>query len=261
MKKLQLIIRYLKYLLSAKGKHSAQAPFLYNFITKVINAKKEDESCNAIEQLRKELCNSEQIIQITDFGAGSSINNQRKRKVKDVARNSAKNAKFGQLLYRICRFYKPQNIFELGTSLGISSCYLAKANPNAQVFTLEGCPETAAIANDNFKKLDIENISITLGNFNNTLTSKLEEIGKVDLAFIDGNHKEKPTISYFEDCLKYANNDSLFIFDDIHWSSGMENAWNYIKNHSKTTLTIDLFFVGIVFVKTELSKEHFTIRF
>ena len=135
MKKVKFILRYFRYLLAAKGKHSAQAPFLYSFITKVLNAKKVDENCKKIEALRKELCNSEQIIQITDFGAGSSINNSKKRRVKDVARNSAKNVKFGQLLYRICRNFKPKNIIELGTSLGISSCYLAKANPNAQVFT------------------------------------------------------------------------------------------------------------------------------
>ena len=41
----------------------------------------------------------------------------------------------------------------------------------------------------------------------------------------------------------------------------MENAWNHIKQHGKSTVTIDLFFVGIVFIKKELSKENFKIRF
>jgi len=261
MKKVKFILRYFRYLLTAKGKHFAQAPFLYSFITKVLNAKQVDENCKKIEALRKELCNSEQIIQITDFGAGSNINNSKKRRVKDVARNSAKNEKFGQLLYRICRNFKPKNIIELGTSLGVSTCYLAKANPSAQVFTLEGCSETAAIAKKNFNNLNLENIDITIDDFKETLTQKLEEIKNVDLAFVDGNHQEKPTIAYFEEILKFSSNESIFIFDDIHWSCGMENAWNYIKSHQQTTLTIDLFFVGIVFVKTELSKEHFTIRF
>ena len=261
MKKVKFILRYFRYLLAAKGKHSAQAPFLYSFITKVLNAKKEDENCKKIETLRKELCISKQIIQITDFGAGSSINNSKKRRVKDVAQNSAKNVKFGQLLYRICRNFKPKNIIELGTSLGVSTCYLAKANPSAQVFTFEGCSETAAIAKKNFNNLNLENIDITIGDFKETLTQKLEEIKNVDLAFVDGNHQEKPTIAYFEEILKFSSNESIFIFDDIHWSCGMENAWNYIKSHQRTTLSIDLFFVGIVFVKTELSKEHFTIRF
>ena len=261
MKAIPFILRYFKYIFTAKGKHSAQAPFLYNFITNVVNHNSDDENCKNIEGLRKELCKSESTIKITDFGAGSHVNNNKIRKVKDVAKNSAKNAKFGKLLYRIIQFYKPNNILELGTSLGISSLYLAKANQKSQVFTFEGCPETANVAEQSFKKLNANNINITLGDFNKTLDSKLEEIKTIDLVFIDGNHKEKPTINYFEKCLKYSNNDTIFIFDDIHWSVGMEKAWNYIKAHQKITLTIDLFFVGIVFIKSELSKENFTLKF
>jgi len=261
MKVLQLILRYIKYLFRAKSKHSAQAPFLYELITQVIDKRTDDNSCKKIESLRKELCKQERIIKITDFGAGSTINNSKTRKVKDIAKNSSKNSKFGKLLYRIIRFYKPKNILELGTSLGISTSYLAKADADAQVFTFEGCPETAKIAEENFKKQNIKNTSITLGDFNLTLTKKLKETKTIDLAFIDGNHQEKQTIDYFEKCLKHANNNTIFIFDDIHWSDGMENAWNYIKAHPKTTLNIDLFFVGIVFIKLELSKENFTIRF
>jgi len=164
-------------------------------------------------------------------------------------------------LYRIIKFYQPNNILELGASLGISTCYLAKANPNGRVFTFEGCPETAKVAQQNFKKLNIKNTEITHGNFNATLKPKLVELKTIDLAFIDGNHQEIPTLTYFKECLQYTNNDTIFIFDDIHWSEGMENAWEQIQKHPKTTVTIDLFFVGIVFIKSELSKEHFTIRF
>ena len=261
MKTLQLILRYIKYVFTAKGKHTAQAPFLYEFITEVLSESTDDENCNSIESLRKKLCQSEKEIQITDFGAGSTINNSKIRKIKDIAKNSAKNAKFGKLLYRIIQFYKPKNIIELGTSLGISTSYLAKANDNAKVFTFEGCPATSTIAQENFNKQNIKNTSITLGDFNLTLANKLKEILTIDLAFIDGNHQEKPTINYFKQCLKYSNNNTIFIFDDIHWSQEMENAWDYIKEHKKATLTIDLFFVGIVFIKSELSKENFTIRF
>ena len=261
MKALQLTLRYIAYFFTAKEKHAVQAPFLYELITKVINESADDENCHKIESLRKELCQSNKEIQITDFGAGSTINNSKTRKIKDIAKNSAKNAKFGKLLYRIIQFYKPKNILELGTSLGISTSYLAKADTNANVFTFEGCPATATIAQENFNKQNIKNTSITLGDFNLTLANKLKEIVTVDLAFIDGNHKEKPTIDYFKQCLKYANNNTIFIFDDIHWSRGMENAWNYIEKHEETTLTIDLFFIGIVFIKSELSKENFTIRF
>jgi len=261
MKSLLFIIRYIKYFLIAKNKHSAHGPFLYNFITTVLNNKSNDKNCKRIEQLRKKLCKTDQMIKITDFGAGSHINNAKKRKVKDIAKNSAKNAKFGQLLYQITKYYQPKNILELGTSLGISTLYLSKGNPNSIIYTFEGCPETAKIAKENFHKIEAENINVILGDFQNTLKNKLAEITTLDLAFIDGNHQEVPTITYFEDCLKYSHNDTIFIFDDIHWSRGMEKAWEYIKSHEKTTLTVDLFYIGIVFVKSELSKENYIIQF
>ena len=167
MKALIFIKRYIKYLLVAKNKHRAQSPFLYEFITKVLNGNSDDENCKIIENLRKELCQLNQIIEITDFGAGSHVNNAKKRKVKDVAKNSSKNSKFGKLLYRIVQFYKPQNILELGTSLGISTLYLAKAEETSKVHTFEGCLETIKIAKQNFNKLDAKNIAITSGNYRN----------------------------------------------------------------------------------------------
>ena len=173
MKGLLFIARYIKYFFTAKNKHSAQAPFLYNFITKVLNTKSKDSICQEIEQLRKELCKSEKIIKITDFGAGSHVNNSKTRTIKDIAKNSAKNQKFGKLLYRIIQFYKPKNILELGTSLGISTLYLAKAEKNSKIYTLEGCPETIKIAEQNFDKMDAGNINITLGDFENTLQTLL----------------------------------------------------------------------------------------
>ena len=93
MKSLRFIFKYIHYFLIAKNEHAMQGPFIFEFVTKVIYGKTEGENCKAIEGLRKELCKSEKTIQITDFGAGSNINNSTTRKIKDVAKNSAKNSK------------------------------------------------------------------------------------------------------------------------------------------------------------------------
>ena len=261
MKTILFIFKYIYYFLTSKNEHYIHGPFIFRFVTQIIYGKTPDDYCYNIEELRKNLCQSETIIHINDFGAGSNINKSIKRKIKDIAKNSAKNQKFGELLYRIVKTYKPKKSVELGTSLGVSTCYLAKANPEGRIFTFEGCEETADIAKKNFKKLNLKNIKIILGNFNSTLEKELKRLKTIDLAFIDGNHQEYATISYFEECLNHSHNNTLLVFDDIHWSKGMENAWKYIKKHPKTTVTIDLFFIGIVFLRRELSKEHFTIRF
>ena len=110
-------------------------------------------------------------------------------------------------------------------------------------------------------KLQIKNIEIIVGDFKDTLSPTLEKIKTIDFGFIDGNHQEMPTINYFEECLNYCHENSVLVFDDIHWSQGMENAWSHIKNHKKVFVTIDLFFVGIVFLNPTQKKEHFVIRY
>ena len=261
MKHIIILIKYIGYYITSKNEHSVHSPFVYNFVTNVIYKKSKVRTSKKIKRLKQQLFKLKDKINIVDFGAGSNINKSKERQVKDIAINSAKNEKFGKLLYRTSQHSKAQNIIELGTSLAISTCYLAKANPLGHIYSFEGCPETIKIAKKNLAYLDINNVSIIEGDFKLTLENKLKKIKTVDFVFIDGNHQEKATIQYFDLILKYSHNDTIFIFDDIYWSKGMENAWNHIKHHEKSTVTIDLFFVGIVFIKKELSKENFKIRF
>ena len=261
MRKLKFIFRYFGYLLKSQNQYMIHSPFVYNFVSNVIYKKTANESTAEIESLRNALYNDNRKINMTDFGAGSNINSSKKRKIKDIAKNSSKNKKFGQLLFRIVEHFKPKVIFELGTSLGISTLYLAKGNNNAKITTFEGCKETANIAKENFNFLNFKKIETVLGNFKDTYEKKAEEYKKLDLIFVDGNHQEKATINYFETLINYSHNKTIIIFDDIHWSIGMENAWKYIKDSKKTSLTIDLFFIGIVFLDPKLSKENYIIRF
>ena len=259
MKLLKLAIRYLKYLFTSQNNSSLHSPHVYEFVTNIVYQKTKNNSVKEIKKLRSLLYSRNEYIFITDFGAGSTINKSKKRKIKDIAKNSSKNSKYGELLYRIVEFYKPKKILELGTSFGISTCYLAKGNTNSQIQTFEGCPSTAKIAQQNFKQLEIKNTDIIVGDFKKTLAKNINT--DIDLAFVDGNHNKQSTIEYFEVILKKSNNKTILVFDDIHWSSEMELAWRYIKESKKTTVTIDLFFIGIVFLDKKLSKEDYIIRF
>lgn len=237
------------------------SPFVFTFIEKVLNDKKKYVAYTEIETIRKELLQNENIIEVEDFGAGSTVIKTKKRVVKDIAASSLKPKKYSQLLYRIVQFYKHKNIIELGTSLGITSAYLASAN-GVIVTTMEGSKNIANVAVSNFEKLQLKNIDLLVGEFDNTLNPFLKKTTAIDLAFIDGNHRKEPTMKYFNVILPKLHNDSFLIFDDIHWSKEMEEAWDLIKNNSAVTLTIDLFFIGIVFFKKEFKiKQHFSIRF
>ena len=160
------------------------------------------------------------------------------------------------------KYYHPATVLELGTSLGITTTYLSLAKPDARLLTMEGSKEIAAVAKRIFKNLEIRNIEIIEGNFDNTLSTIISQLSSLDFAFIDGNHRREPTIRYFQQLLTKADNDSILVFDDIHWSSEMEAAWEMIKNNTEVTCSIDLFFIGIVLFRKEFKeKRHFVIRF
>ena len=260
---LQLGKKYLQYYFHAKNGHGhgIHSPFVFEFVDKVLLDKNKYTEFDSIEGRRAELLKDNTVIEIEDFGAGSTILPFKTRVVKDTAKVSLKNKKYSTLLFRIIKYYDLKNIVELGTSFGITTSYMARAT-TGKVYTFEGAKSIAGIAVETFKRLDIFNVNLTEGDFDQTLVSKLKEIGRVDLAFIDGNHRKKPTIDYFELFKNSIEENGMMIFDDIHWSKEMEEAWEVIKKDSTVTLSIDLFFIGIVFFRKEFKvKQDFIIRF
>ena len=246
---------------NSKG-HGVHSPFVYSFIRNVLLDKKEPDYFNLIEALRRRLLHDNDTISVIDFGAGSSVIKTDERVIKKIAASSLKAKKYAQLLSRMVQYFKPSNILELGTSFGISTSYMAMANHCTPVYTMEGSPEIAKIADQNFQELGIKNINLVVGDFADNFQRTIEAMDVVDFAFIDGNHQQKPTELYFSELLKRSTEKSVFIFDDIYWSRGMENAWQNIKNHPSVTLTVDLFFFGIVFLDpTFKEKQHISIRY
>ena len=262
MNKYRIIRDYICYYLKAKTKHSIHSPFVFEFVTKVLNQKAVvNEKILKIEKLRKELLSSSKEINVKDFGAGSKFAQSSLCVVSKIVKNSSKSKKYSNLLFRIINYYKLSKILELGTSAGISSMYMASASPEIKLITIEGCHETARIAEENFNKIGLKNITQIVGNFDDVLLKVLDREKYFDCVFFDGNHSKDATIRYFEQCLPYIGNNTFFIFDDINWSEGMKQAWSYIIKHPSVKVSIDLFFIGIVFFRKELSKEDFIIRF
>jgi len=225
----------------------------------VLNKKAYNKRFPEIENLRKKLKSDNSIINITDLGAGSRANKSNNRTINKIARNSVESKKNAELIYKICNYYKCQNILELGTSLGITSSYIASVN-NVNLTTIEGCENIAKQAKKNFAKLNIDNIKLIVNNFDDELPNQLKTYN-FDLIYFDGNHKYKPTISYFNQALKFAKHDTIFIFDDIYWSPEMTKAWSEIKKDKRVKVSIDLFHLGILFFRNELSKQDFVIRY
>ena len=251
---------YIKHRLKAKNRHGLHSPFVYSFADDVIYEFSENKLYSEIEELRKELKSDSRLINITDFGAGSLVNKSNQKPIAEIAKYALKSPKLAQLLFRLAQKMQPDSIIELGTCLGITTVYLQKAVPSAQVFTLEGCPETAAIAGEVIQKSGISNTEIIVGNFDATLPLLINQLPKLDLVFVDGNHQKEATLKYFEWCLPKVHESSLLIFDDIYWSEGMKEAWIQIKANPAVSITIDLFWIGLVFFRKEQAREDFLIK-
>lgn len=250
---------YLKHYLKSVDEHAVHSPFVFELIEEVFDPASyyvfED-----IEALRGILMVTDKAINVTDYGAGSSFGNPYKKNIRKIARHALSPPEDLQMIFRLIKHLKLQNILEIGTSLGISTAYLAAAVEPHPLYTLEGCPETAKVAKMNWKKLGIGNVNLMQGEFSKTLPEALSQLQHVDLVYFDGNHKYEPTMEYYRQCLDKANEYAVFIFDDIYWSREMTKAWNEIKSREEVTLTIDLFNLGIVFFRNKQPKQHFKIK-
>jgi predicted O-methyltransferase YrrM len=252
---------YLLYRLKAKTRHGLHSPFVYRLVDKVIYDYSEKKVYEEVEAIRKQLLADNRMISVTDLGAGSQLNNNRQKRVGDIAKNALKPPRLAQLLYRLAADAQPENIIELGTCLGTTSVYLQKAAPQAKVYTMEGCPQTAGVAKESFAKANANDIQLVVGNFDDTLPDVIAGLDKLDFVFVDGNHRKDATLKYFEWCLPKVHDGTLLIFDDIYWSKGMKEAWAQLKTHPEVTVTVDLFWIGLVYFRKGQVREDFVIRY
>ena len=251
---------YLKFLWKSSNQHGVHSPFVFMLVTQCFYDKQKKPEYALLKNYRKALLASEETIDVTDFGAGSRVFRSNKRAVAKIASTAGIRPKRAELLFRIMRYLKPQTVLEIGTSLGLATSAIALGNKKATITTLEGCTATAKIAQEALQKLSVKNVSCTITEFDSFLNADQLCSKKYDLVYFDGNHAKKATLAYFEQLLPTTHNDSVWVFDDIHWSADMEEAWEAIKKHPKTRVTIDTFQWGLVFFRTEQAKEHFVIR-
>lgn len=256
-----LASNYLLYCLRSFKLHGVHSPFIFNLNHQVIHHSGHFAAYDTVESLRSELLNDARELQVTDFGAGPKAGSKTKRQVKEIARTSAKPAKYGQLLFRLVNHFQPHTIFDLGTSLGVTTCYQAEACKQATVYTFEGCPNIAKVAQENFQRLGLKQVQTVVGNLDETLPRQVQQVGRLDYVFFDGNHRYEPTMRYFNLCLQKHHEGSVFVIDDLYWSAEMKQAWEEIKKHPEVLQTVDLFYIGLVFFRTTQPKEHFTLYF
>ena len=254
------LINYLLFSGHGKG-HGIHSPFVFNLISDVFRNKIDPAIVLTIENIRKKNLSDKRTINVLDLGAGSSRMKTNTRRVSEIARYSSVPPKYGILLSNMAAEFGKPAVIEFGTSLGISTMYLASGNPESVIYTMEGCKETARIARDNFNDAGLRNIKLLTGSFDSLLPEIKDLKVKPGLVFIDGDHREEPLMRYFSTMSDIAGPETVIIIDDIHTSEEMESAWSRIRQHENVSVTIDIFRMGLVFFRKGISHIDYIIRY
>lgn len=255
------VATYGKYLLQAKPFEEVENEQLSTQLTKVLDKDRAHYAFIALDVVRKKNLLDERILNVKDLGAGSKTSKGSQRSVKSITDSAVKAKKYAELMFRLVEVFQPQTIVELGTSLGITTGYLAKGNKSSKIYTLEGAPEIANVAKENFRLMRVGNVNLIEGNFDDTLPKLIDQLEQVDIAFLDGNHRKEPTLNYFELLLPKMNENSIVVVDDINWSVEMSEAWSELATRKEVSLAINLFEMGVLFLNPDLKKEELLVRY
>ena len=282
---------WLKHQLTARntGGHGVHSPYLFEWVRMVMSDKNTYYVWDEIEEIRQEMLKDTRELEFVDYGSGGPLptspskgRSANMRRVCDIAKGSLARRKEAQLLARLVGWLgrplltspsrggigdeasedrKGLTIVELGTSLGVTTAYLAAMDSRNKVVTYEGCPAVAEVARANWEKLGLSNIACVVGEITvDSLQLAVDRLSGIDVAFIDANHTCEATLTYFNALASRAHEKSVVVVDDIHYNEDMEKAWKAICADERVTTTMDLYRMGLVFFDKHYWRKHYKMR-
>ena len=254
---------FLKYLLfrGHRNGHGIHSPFVFDLVSRVLRNKISPDVVLRIENIRKKMISDVSVIKVRDLGSGSEKKEISLKRVKDIARYSPVTKKYGIFLARMAIEFGERYIVELGTSIGISTMYMAGAHPHSIVYTIEGSPAISEIAAGNFHEAGLTNIKLLNGPFDELLPSVMDLPGNPGLIFIDGNHRKDAVLHYFSEFCNKSDRSTVIVFDDIRYSKEMEEAWEIIKKDERISFTVDIWRMGMVFFREGVTPGNYKVRY
>lgn len=263
------VVSWLKHCAKAwnTGGEGIHSPYLFEWVRMVMYDTHPYYVWRDIEKRREAMLRAPKVIDYVDYGTGGKNGVHSRQLVSGIAKTSLEPRKYGELLFRLVNWLGHQareegrgglHIVELGTSLGITTAYLASADGRDRIMTLEGCPDVAEMARLNWAKLGLKNIGCVVGNIADTLPVHLT--GQVDIAFLDANHTKEATLQYFDLLAQHVGRKTVIVVDDIYYNREMGRAWQEICNRTDVVCTMDLYKMGLVFFDPDYLHKHYTLR-
>jgi predicted O-methyltransferase YrrM len=141
----------------------------------------------------------------------------------------------GRLLALLVQLSGARRIFELGSAIGYSTIWLARAaGPGAEVFYSDGDPAKAGLANDYFTRAGVaDRVHVRVGD---ALTLLDTTPGEFDVIFNDVDKHQYPEV--FHKAVKRVKSGGLFITDNTLWSGRVARK---AKSSDRNTRAIQQF--------------------
>ncbi len=260
--KIKIILRYIRFRLSAGKAYSIHSPFVYKLYSDVFQNKNKllpADVKKKIASIRKELYQKNENLKLFQLGGKNRKVHEHSTAGKYIQSVSVSSTE-GSLLYGLVQYFKPTNVIELGTGAGIGSMYMTSADENIPLYTIEGNADMYSIASDIFKKYRYFNIHIQHGTFDEALPSTLKRAGSAQMVFIDGDHTSHGLFRYYNQIRPFLTKTSILILHDIYWSDDMQMAWKKMISLPDVTVSIDVFYFGILFFRSDIAKQHFKLK-
>ncbi|SHJ47633.1 Predicted O-methyltransferase YrrM [Reichenbachiella agariperforans] len=240
----------------AKHQNQTLEKVLTSFLTvKYRKIDHEDQSAfEHCENYRSTLFDDKTEVSYDIFGIDKTA------RVMEICKNAPSSKRWCEFLYFIIKNTSAPICLEIGTNLGVSGSYILEAMKHKEAskfVTMEGLPQLCTISSKQFSSIvPASKFEVKQGLYDKTFPELLKENVNFNILFIDGNHKKKPTLEYFEQLKSNVSSPAIFIFDDINWSDEMKEAWEIIKKDPEVNYTLDLYEQGIVIIDKNESEKN-----
>ncbi len=251
----------LRWYAGASTRYDVHGPFLWSFVREVYADTRYYHAFGVIGEIRNFWSTQRRCkVDVQQLGAPSRTTSRNSRSASSLVADNAIGDREGRLLFRLALWTKARHLLEFGTNAGISSLYLHLADTRATLHTVEGNPAVAALARTTFERSPVsERLHPYRALFQEWLEEHLPGLPAQDLVFIDGDHRYQPTLDYVRQLLPKLTETSVVVVADIHWSPGMERAWNELRAWPEVTASVDTYHFGFLFFRPELNGEQLSL--